>query len=316
MTAPSHRVGTSQLASAAHFGCRLRERVKPCSLVIPAPFGEASRVAVRQCVLTHDYRGVVAMPTLQRRLRSDWPRRTVEAVALSDMDDRQDFADADRGFIAPLPGPGRQRRRARDLRPRRLRLPVADDAPRPDTVNPSLWRQSQVIARGGLYKVVDGLYQVRNNDIGEPHHRRGRRRPGHHRLHEPASSGRAGHGPVPRARQRQAGRRGDLHPHPRRPLRRRQRRRRRRATSPPGRCRSSRRARSPRSTSSRSARTSSPATRCPGGPVRLRQPARPRAAAGRHLRHRDRHTAGTDDLLHLPDRPDHRDRDQARPSPG
>ena len=37
--------------------------------------------------------------------------------------------------------------------------------PAPDTVNPSLWRQSQVMRRGGLYKVVDGVYQVRNNDI-------------------------------------------------------------------------------------------------------------------------------------------------------
>ena len=33
-------------------------------------------------------------------------------------------------------------------------------------MNPSLWRQSQVIRRGGLYKVADGLYQARNNDIG------------------------------------------------------------------------------------------------------------------------------------------------------
>ena len=44
---------------------------------------------------------------------------------------------------------------------------LADDAPAPDTVNPSLWRQSQVMRRGGLFKVVDGLYQVRNNDIGD-----------------------------------------------------------------------------------------------------------------------------------------------------
>ena len=28
-----------------------------------------------------------------------------DAVALYAMDDRQDFADADRGFIAPFPGP-------------------------------------------------------------------------------------------------------------------------------------------------------------------------------------------------------------------
>ena len=42
---------------------------------------------------------------------------------------------------------------------------ITDEAPAPDTVNPSLWRQSQVIRRGGLYKVTDGLYQARNNDI-------------------------------------------------------------------------------------------------------------------------------------------------------
>ena len=41
---------------------------------------------------------------------------------------------------------------------------ITDDSPAPDTVNPSLWRQSQVITKGGLYKVTDGLYQARNND--------------------------------------------------------------------------------------------------------------------------------------------------------
>ena len=37
--------------------------------------------------------------------------------------------------------------------------------PAPDTVNPSLWRQSQLCLKGGLFKVVDRLYQVRNADI-------------------------------------------------------------------------------------------------------------------------------------------------------
>ena len=35
----------------------------------------------------------------------------------------------------------------------------------PDTVNPSLWRQSQLTAQHGLYEVVDGLYQVRGYDL-------------------------------------------------------------------------------------------------------------------------------------------------------
>lgn len=33
-------------------------------------------------------------------------------------------------------------------------------------MHPSLWRQSQLIHEGGLYKVTDHLYQVRNSDIG------------------------------------------------------------------------------------------------------------------------------------------------------
>ncbi|MCX4985948.1 hypothetical protein [Streptomyces sp. NBC_00572] len=28
---------------------------------------------------------------------------------------------------------------------------LAEEAPAPDTVNPSLWRQSQVMRKGGLY---------------------------------------------------------------------------------------------------------------------------------------------------------------------
>ncbi|MFZ5452550.1 MAG: hypothetical protein ACOZF2_11905 [Thermodesulfobacteriota bacterium] len=32
-------------------------------------------------------------------------------------------------------------------------------------MNPSLWRQCQLVIQGGLYKVVDGLYQVRTADL-------------------------------------------------------------------------------------------------------------------------------------------------------
>lgn len=35
----------------------------------------------------------------------------------------------------------------------------------PDTVNPSLWRQSQLINISGLFAVADGIYQVRNQDL-------------------------------------------------------------------------------------------------------------------------------------------------------
>ncbi len=42
---------------------------------------------------------------------------------------------------------------------------LADGSPRPDTVNPSLWRQAQLNMRYGLYQVVDGIYQVRGYDL-------------------------------------------------------------------------------------------------------------------------------------------------------
>ncbi len=42
---------------------------------------------------------------------------------------------------------------------------LTDGSPRPDTVNPSLWRQAQLNMRYGLYQVVDGIYQVRGYDL-------------------------------------------------------------------------------------------------------------------------------------------------------
>src|SRR5205814_8153265 len=35
----------------------------------------------------------------------------------------------------------------------------------PDTVHPSMWRQSTMVARQGLFEVTDGIYQVRGYDL-------------------------------------------------------------------------------------------------------------------------------------------------------
>ena len=45
--------------------------------------------------------------------------------------------------------------------------------PRP-SVNPSLWRQSTLVAKQGLYEVVEGIYQVRGLDLSNVTLRRGR----------------------------------------------------------------------------------------------------------------------------------------------
>ncbi len=78
--------------------------------------------------------------------------------------DRQDFADAERGFIATLPdatvtdASGRVVWSLKDYD-----FLKAEQAP--DTVHPSLWRQAQLNCRHGLFEVVPGLYQVRGFDI-------------------------------------------------------------------------------------------------------------------------------------------------------
>ncbi|HTT10102.1 MAG TPA: alkyl sulfatase dimerization domain-containing protein [Burkholderiaceae bacterium] len=78
--------------------------------------------------------------------------------------DRADFDDARAGFIATLPdatidsgGP----RPVWSMRP----YAFLDGAEAPPTVNPSLWRQAQLNAIHGLFKVADGIYQVRGFDI-------------------------------------------------------------------------------------------------------------------------------------------------------
>ena len=78
--------------------------------------------------------------------------------------DRTDFEYAQRGFIAGLPGNAikdAQGKVVLDLKT----LQVPTDAPAPDTMNPSLWRVSQLNSFAGLFRVVDRLYQVRNIDI-------------------------------------------------------------------------------------------------------------------------------------------------------
>lgn len=80
------------------------------------------------------------------------------------LDDQTDFENARRGFIADSPN--------RVLTNPDGSLAIDLDAygfvrgaPAPDTVNPSLWRQSQLLAITGLFEVTDGIYQVRNFDL-------------------------------------------------------------------------------------------------------------------------------------------------------
>ena len=86
-----------------------------------------------------------------------------EARELVAADDRVDFAFARHGFIATREDPVIRRDgggTAFDLSSYAFLLGEA-----PETANPSLWRQAQILTEHGLFKVADRIFQVRGFDV-------------------------------------------------------------------------------------------------------------------------------------------------------
>jgi alkyl sulfatase BDS1-like metallo-beta-lactamase superfamily hydrolase len=77
--------------------------------------------------------------------------------------DTADFDDADRGFIGALDPCVVTTADGRVVWDNDAYAFLAGDAP--PTVHPSLWRQSMLAAKQGLYEVVEGIYQVRGLDL-------------------------------------------------------------------------------------------------------------------------------------------------------
>ena len=79
--------------------------------------------------------------------------------------DKTDFENANKGFIAALPSaPIKGEAGNLIWDPQKYGF-IKEGEKAPATVNPSLWRQSQLINISGLFKVTDGIYQVRNLDL-------------------------------------------------------------------------------------------------------------------------------------------------------
>lgn len=77
---------------------------------------------------------------------------------------KEDFADATRGFIAALPQGkifGADGNLVWDLN----KYDFLKGNEVPDTINPSLWRIAQLNMNNGLFKVTDRIYQIRGLDL-------------------------------------------------------------------------------------------------------------------------------------------------------
>lgn len=78
-------------------------------------------------------------------------------------DDDADFASVERGFIGTLEDPKILNADGEVVWDASTYDFIHGDAP--GSVNPSLWRQSRLVAKHGLFEVVPGLYQVRGLDL-------------------------------------------------------------------------------------------------------------------------------------------------------
>ena len=79
--------------------------------------------------------------------------------------DNTDFTDAHKGFIAPIPQDVIKGEQGNVIWDPQHYAFIKEGDKAPDTVNPSLWRQAQLINISVLFEVTEGVYQIRNLDL-------------------------------------------------------------------------------------------------------------------------------------------------------
>ncbi|WP_025156488.1 alkyl/aryl-sulfatase [Leifsonia aquatica] len=101
-------------------------------------------------------------------MRQNDPTPSIESANRALLDtlpfsDTADLDAADRGFLGTLDDPAIRNDAGEIVWDASSYDFLQGDAP--STVNPSLWRQSKLVAKHGLFEVVEGLYQVRGLDL-------------------------------------------------------------------------------------------------------------------------------------------------------
>jgi alkyl sulfatase BDS1-like metallo-beta-lactamase superfamily hydrolase len=99
----------------------------------------------------------------QREPEASIREAQAQALASLPFDDVDDFAAAERGFLGTLDDPKIRNEKGDVVWDASTYDFVEGDAP--DSVHPSLWRQSKLVAKHGLFEVVPGIYQLRGLDL-------------------------------------------------------------------------------------------------------------------------------------------------------
>lgn len=104
--------------------------------------------------------------SLEAKPPTDWTKQIYkEASATLAFNNKDDFVETEKGFIAPLPNNGIIRNEKGEVI-WDLSLYSYLDPSSPNTaIHPSLWRQALLLSKAGLFKVKDSIYQVRGADL-------------------------------------------------------------------------------------------------------------------------------------------------------
>ncbi|MNF44056.1 Metallo-beta-lactamase superfamily protein [compost metagenome] len=135
------------------------------------PRGESRplKVAGTICSLV----AAIALTTQAFAAESEKPKPASEATKAANnallqelpFNDKTSFELAHKGFIAPLPTGVLKGASGNVIWDPTKYAFIKEGEVAPETTNPSLWRQSQLINISGLFEVTDGIYQVRNYDL-------------------------------------------------------------------------------------------------------------------------------------------------------
>lgn len=127
----------------------------------------ASRWLLSPCLGTALLVGAGSAVAAQQPPKATTVTKAENAAVLKQLpfDNKQDFKDVRRGFIAAFPDDGKIKNSKGKVIWDLGSYQYGQGKPAPATTNPSLWREQKLLSVGGLFEVTPHIYQVRGGGL-------------------------------------------------------------------------------------------------------------------------------------------------------